>query len=223
MPSGWRTGFRPWGSPTTHGFEVALHEHLADLPSRWKKPQNIFVNSMSDLFHQEVPFDFILRLFQAMNECDWHRFQILTKRSVRLRQLSPNLPWAPHIWMGVTVEAEPYLSRIDDLRETHAQVKFLSLEPLLSPLPGLDLTGIDWVILGGESGPGARPMRRRMGARRSGINAWRRESRSSSSSGEASERRRRVECWTGVPGTKCRRFGQFCPRPFRAPQRPAAE
>ena len=141
-----------------NGFKVAVHEHVADLPLRWKKPQAIFVNSMSDLFHKNVPASFVGRLFRVMNLANWHRFQILTKRSGRLRQLAPNLPWAPHIWMGVTVESAPYLRRADDLRETEAHVKFLSLEPLLGPLPRLDLEGIHWVIVGGESGPRARPM-----------------------------------------------------------------
>jgi len=147
------------GQPNyVRGFEVAVHEHAAELPLRWKKPQAIFVNSMSDLFHRSVPTSFVDRLFRVMNKASWHRFQILTKRSGRLRQLAPHLPWARHIWMGVTVESASYLKRVDDLRETGAHVKFLSLEPLLGPLPQLDLEGIDWVIVGGESGPRARPM-----------------------------------------------------------------
>jgi len=147
------------GQPNyVNGFKVAIHEHVVELPLRWKKPQAIFVNSMSDLFHKNVPASFIARLFRVMNNANWHRFQILTKRSGRLRQLAPNLRWAPHIWMGVTVESAPYLRRADDLRETEAHVKFLSLEPLLGPLPTLNLEAIDWVIVGGESGPRARPM-----------------------------------------------------------------
>ena len=112
----------------------------------------------SDLFHKAVPEEFILKAFDVMRRANWHTFQILTKRSDRLLELSAKLPWKPHIWMGVSVETRKYLSRVDDLRKSGATVKFLSLEPLLGPLPGLNLEGIDWVIVGGESGPGARPM-----------------------------------------------------------------
>jgi len=147
------------GQPNyARGFAVALHEKALELPLRWKKPQAIFVNSMSDLFHRGVPTEFILRAFDVMRRADWHQFQILTKRSGRLLQLDPQLDWPEHVWMGVSVENADYASRIDDLRQTRAAVKFLSLEPLLGPLPALDLTGIDWVIVGGESGPGARRM-----------------------------------------------------------------
>ena len=141
-----------------NGFEVTMHERALELPLAWRKPQMVFVNSMSDLFHEDVPLDFILRVFEVMRQAHWHRFQILTKRSDRLLKLDTDLPWAPNIWMGVTVENQDCISRIDDLRDCGAAVKFLSLEPLLAPLPELDLTGIDWVIAGGESGPGARPM-----------------------------------------------------------------
>ena len=141
-----------------NGFELTMHEHAVELPLRWKKPQRIFVNSMSDLFHQDVPVEFIGRVFEVMNRADWHEYQVLTKRSERLAELSRQLPWRPHIWMGVSVESGDYTFRIDDLRGTGAHVKFLSLEPLLGALPGLDLRGIDWVIVGGESGPGARAM-----------------------------------------------------------------
>lgn len=141
-----------------NGFRLTLHEQALELPLSWRKPQTIFVNSMSDLFHQEVPEAFVQRVFDVMNRAHWHRYQILTKRSARLRALSPELPWAAHIWMGVSVEDARYVRRIDDLRETGAFTKFLSLEPLLGPLPGLDLQGIDWVIVGGESGPKARPL-----------------------------------------------------------------
>jgi len=140
------------------GFELAIHERALDLPLRWKKPQTIFVNSMSDLFQEEVPVEFIQRVFDVMRRADWHRFQILTKRSDHLLSLSPLLPWMPHIWMGVSVENQDYTFRIDNLRKTRAYIKFLSLEPLLGPLRRLNLRGIDWVIVGGESGPGARPM-----------------------------------------------------------------
>jgi len=129
---------------------------MLDMPLRWKRPQSIFVNSMSDLFHRDIPVDYILRVFSVMRRAHWHRFQILTKRSDRLVELDPLLDWAPNIWMGVSVESDKYRARINDLRETGAQLKFLSLEPLLGPLPNLDLGGIDWVIVGGESGLRAR-------------------------------------------------------------------
>jgi protein gp37 len=141
-----------------NGFKLTLQEHMLDLPLRWKKPQTIFVNSMSDLFQDGVPEEFILRVFDVMNRAWWHRFQVLTKRSERVAELSDHLPWAPNVWMGVSVENQKYCYRIDDLRKTRAAIKFVSLEPLLGPLPNLDLTGIDWAIVGGESGPGARPM-----------------------------------------------------------------
>ena len=147
------------GQPNyANGFAVTTHEHVLDMPLRWRKPQMIFVNSMSDLFHRDVPTEFILRMFEVMNRARWHTYQILTKRSQRLCELSPLLPWQPHIWMGVTVETSDYTYRIEQLRNSAAYVKFLSLEPLLGPLPDLDLSRIDWVIVGGESGPGARPM-----------------------------------------------------------------
>ena len=148
------------GQPNySRGFDLALHESCLDLPLRWKRPQNIFVNSMSDLFHQRVPDEFIMKTLEVMNKAHWHVFQVLTKRSERLKELSRRLPWASNIWMGVSVECQEYTFRIDHLRKTGAHVKFLSLEPLLGPLPELDLTGINWVIVGGESGPGARPMK----------------------------------------------------------------
>jgi protein gp37 len=141
-----------------NGFHLAMHEHALDLPLSWRKPQMIFVNSMSDLFHKDVPTDFIHQAFRVMGRADWHRFQVLTKRSRRLRELAPTLGWAENIWMGVTVESADYLFRVDDLRATSAAIRFLSLEPLLGPLPDIDLDGINWVIVGGESGPGARPI-----------------------------------------------------------------
>ena len=140
------------------GFKLKLHEHAVELPLGWKKPQTIFVNSMSDLFIKDVPKEFIMRIFKVMNQAHWHTFQILTKRSERLHELNTQLPWAANIWMGVTVENKDYLHRVDHLRECGAHIKFISVEPLLGPLPKLDLRGIDWVIVGGESGPGARPM-----------------------------------------------------------------
>ena len=141
-----------------NGFDLTLHERALELPLQRKKPQTIFVNSMSDLFHKDVPVEFVLRVFDVMNRAHWHQFQILTKRSDRLLELSPQLPWSNNIWMGVSVENEEYSFRIDHLRNSNARIKFLSLEPLLGPLPRLRLNGIDWVIVGGESGPGARPM-----------------------------------------------------------------
>lgn len=141
-----------------NGFRVTLHDRAVELPLQWKKPRTIFVNSMSDLFHKSVPVEFILRIFETMRRADWHLYQILTKRSERLLELDAKLPWEPHVWMGVSVESRNFTYRIDHLRQTGASIKFLSVEPLLGPLPDLDLKGIDWVILGGESGPGARPV-----------------------------------------------------------------
>jgi protein gp37 len=147
------------GQPNyVNGFDLTLHEKTLDAPLRWKKPQRIFVNSMSDLFHKDVPTEFILRVFDVMAKATWHHFQILTKRSDRLLELSPSLSWHPHIWMGVSVEDDDHTFRIDHLRNTGAHIKFLSIEPLLGPIPSLNLNGIDWVIVGGESGPGARSL-----------------------------------------------------------------
>ncbi len=142
-----------------NGFKLSLHENVLDAPLSWKKPQMVFVNSMSDLFHGDVPPEFIRKVFDVMRRAWWHQFQVLTKRSQRLLELSPSLDWPENVWMGVSVENEDYTGRIEDLRKTQARVKFLSLEPLLGPIPNLDLDGIDWVIVGGESGPGARPLR----------------------------------------------------------------
>lgn len=147
------------GQPNyANGFSLTVHPHVVAAPLSWKAPQVIFVNSMSDLFHKDVPLAFIQKVFDVMKRAHWHQFQILTKRSGRLLQLDPSLAWAGNVWMGVSVETERYQHRIDDLRQTSAVVKFLSLEPLLGSLPSLDLAGIDWVIVGGESGPRARPM-----------------------------------------------------------------
>lgn len=149
------------GQPNyANGFEVTLHDHMLTRPLEWKKSQTIFVNSMSDLFHKDVPLEFIQKVFAVMQQAHWHQFQVLTKRSERLLELSSQLEWLPNIWMGVSVESEKYTFRIDHLRQTGAMVKFLSLEPLLGPLSDLDLAGINWVIVGGESGPGARPLKR---------------------------------------------------------------
>jgi protein gp37 len=131
---------------------------MLEHPLHWKKPRMIFVNSMSDLFHQGVPLDYIQRVFDVMRQASWHTFQVLTKRAARLQKLSKELDWPANVWMGVTVENRDYTRRIQLLRQTQACIKFLSLEPLLGPLPHLELEGIDWVIVGGESGPGARPM-----------------------------------------------------------------
>jgi len=142
-----------------NGFKMTLHEDIVEIPLKWKKPQTIFVNSMSDLFLESVPASFIGRIFEVMRMAHWHSFQVLTKRAKRLFDMSSGLSWSPNIWMGVTVENKNYAFRIDYLRKTEASIKFLSLEPLLGPIPNLDLEGIDWVIVGGESGPGARPMK----------------------------------------------------------------
>ena len=141
-----------------NGFAVTLHPDTLDIPLRWRKPRSIFVNSMSDLFHAEVPDEFIAAVFDVMDRAHWHRYQVLTKRPERVASLDSWLPWPAQIWQGVSVENADYAHRIDLLRATSAAVKFLSLEPLLGPLPNLNLAGIDWVIVGGESGPGARPM-----------------------------------------------------------------
>ncbi|MBN1211466.1 MAG: phage Gp37/Gp68 family protein [candidate division Zixibacteria bacterium] len=148
------------GQPNySNGFKVTTHEKGLELPLRWKKPQTIFVNSMSDLFHEDVPVSFIQKVFRVMREAHWHRFQILTKRSERLLKMNTKIKWSPNIWLGVSVENEKYNYRIDHLRDTDAQIKFISFEPLLDSVGGLDLEGIDWVIVGGESGPKARPLR----------------------------------------------------------------
>jgi protein gp37 len=147
------------GQPNyVHGFKLSMHPHVLEKPLEWKKPQMIFVNSMSDLFHKDVPLDFIQQVFDVMCRAHWHTFQVLTKRAERLEELSPQIDWSENVWMGVSVETSKYTFRIDHLRRTGAQVKFLSLEPLLGPLYNLNLDGIDWAIVGGESGPGARPL-----------------------------------------------------------------
>lgn len=140
------------------GFNLRTHEHVLEYPLQWKKPQMIFVNSMSDLFHKDVPDSFIESVFEVMREAHWHTFQVLTKRSDRLLELDKKLGWAPNIWMGVSVENKDVNFRIDDLRNTTAFIKFLSCEPLIGSLYPLNLDGMDWVIAGGESGPGSRYM-----------------------------------------------------------------
>ncbi len=146
------------GHPYEQGFDLRLWPDRLDMPLTWKKPRTIFVNSMSDLFHDKVPLSFIQKVFQIMEKASWHTFQILTKRSERLAELAPELNGPPHVWMGVSIETAQYLWRADHLREVPAAVRFLSLEPLLGPLGIFDLSGIQWVIVGGESGPGARPI-----------------------------------------------------------------
>lgn len=147
------------GSPNyANGFELTLHPHMLGHPLLWRKPSKVFVNSMSDLFHREVPVEYIQQVFEVMRQTPQHEYQVLTKRAERLAGVSGQLDWPDNVSMGVTVENADYLHRIDYLRQTGAKTKFLSIEPLLGPMAGLDLTGINWVIVGGESGPGARPM-----------------------------------------------------------------
>ena len=141
-----------------NGFQLTLQPHMLELPLQWRKPQTIFVNSMSDLFHEKVPAAFIAKVFRTIHDAHWHTFQILTKRADRVAELSGRLPWPINVWMGVSVESPRYLNRVDRLGQVPAAVRFLSVEPLLARIPSLDLTDIDWVIVGGESGPGARPM-----------------------------------------------------------------
>lgn len=139
------------------GFGLQYHEDALEIPRRWRRGRMIFVNSMSDLFHKEVPFDFIKQVFEVMADTPQHTYQVLTKRSKRLIDVAEDLPWEENIWMGVSIENARYAFRADHLRETPAKIKFISAEPLLGPLK-LDLAGLDWVIAGGESGPGARPV-----------------------------------------------------------------
>lgn len=141
-----------------NGFELTLQPHMLELPLTWKKPKTIFVNSMSDLFHKDVPLDYVQQVFAVMRKASWHQFQVLTKRSDRLAELASQIEWPKNVWMGVSVESQEYVGRIDHLRQVPAHVRFLSLEPLLGPLPSLSLDGIHWVIVGGESGHHARPM-----------------------------------------------------------------
>jgi protein gp37 len=143
-----------------NGFAVTLHEDIAQLPLRWQQPRLIFVNSMSDMFHEQIPLEFIKRVFDTIERCPQHIFQILTKRSKRLREVSNELPWPSNVWMGVSIEDMRVLNRVYDLQQVPAYVRFLSCEPLIGPLNGLPLKGIQWVIVGGESGPRARPMRK---------------------------------------------------------------
>jgi len=140
------------------GFKLSLHSSCLNDPISWKKPMHIFVNSMSDLFHKDVPLEYIQNVFEVMNHCDHHIFQVLTKRAARLQSVADKVTWTDNIWLGVTVENETCKNRIDDLRSIPAKVKFISFEPLLEDVGQLDLSGIDWAIIGGESGWKARPM-----------------------------------------------------------------
>lgn len=151
-----RDGTRPSSGP---GFAVTLHPQTLEVPLRWKRPRMIFVNSMSDLFHEEVPLAYIEEIFRVMENADHHIFQILTKRHTRLSELAPLLAWPSNVWMGVSIENRRFVHRADYLREVPAAVRFISAEPLLGPLEALDLVGIDWLIAGGESGPKHRPVK----------------------------------------------------------------
>lgn len=142
------------------GFRLTLQPDVVEAPLRWRSPRTIFVNSMSDLFHKDVPLEYIQQVFATMEQADWHTFQVLTKRADRLEELAGELPWPENVWMGVSVENADSTWRIEHLQRVPAQVRFLSVEPLLGPIPELPLAGIHWVIVGGESGPGARPMDR---------------------------------------------------------------
>lgn len=148
------------GQPNyTNGFQVTLHPHVLEKPLELKKPQVIFVNSMSDLFHEAIPESFIQQVFAVMRRASWHHFQVLTKRAERMAEMAARIDWPTNVWMGVSVEDETQTHRIDHLRGVGASLRFLSLEPLIGPLPNLCLDGIDWVIVGGESGPGSRPIK----------------------------------------------------------------
>jgi protein gp37 len=150
---------RAMGQPNyANGFAVTCHPEALELPLKWKKPQMIFVNSMSDLFHEDIPSSFIEEVFFVMSRAPWHTFQVLTKRATRLADFARHLEWPPNVWMGVSVENADHTDRIDALRSVPSKIRFLSLEPLLGPLADLRLTNMNWVIVGGESGPGARPM-----------------------------------------------------------------
>ena len=153
-----------------NGFALTFHHHALDIPLKWKKPKVIFVNSMSDLFHQKVPISFIKEVFKVMNHSPQHHFQILTKRAERLEAIAPQLNWTQNIWMGVSIENSDYKFRIEHLLQTPAYIKFLSIEPLLGSIPNIKLKGIDWVIVGGESGPNAKNHEKRMGRNKFVIN-----------------------------------------------------
>ncbi|MGD9712758.1 MAG: DUF5131 family protein [Thermomicrobiales bacterium] len=146
------------GHPYEQGFDLRIWPKRIDQPLRWKKPRMIFVNSMSDLFHERIPLDFIQKVFSSMERADWHTFQILTKRPERAVELADRLPWPENVWLGVSIENRRFVKRADLLRQVEPARRFISAEPLLGPLEGLDLTGIDWLIAGGESGHRSRPV-----------------------------------------------------------------
>ena len=182
-----------------NGFSLTLHQDLLELPLKWHQPKRIFVNSMSDLFHEDIPAQYVKAVFKVMNRASWHNFQILTKRPERLAELAAEVTWSPNIWQGVSVESPEYLWRIAHLRQVPARVRFLSLEPLLAAIPRLPLKGVHWVIVGGESGPSRRPIKPDWVR---GIRAQckSRRVRSSSSSGAASTRNPGAVCWTAGNG-----------------------
>jgi protein gp37 len=144
------------GHPYEQGFDLRLWPERLELPLRWGKPKLVFVNSMSDLFHERIPVEYVQAVFDVMRRADHHVFQVLTKRHERLAELAPLLPWPENVWIGVSIENRRFVHRADYLREVPAAVRFISAEPLLGPLEGLDITGMDWLIAGGESGPGHR-------------------------------------------------------------------
>jgi protein gp37 len=145
--------------PYEQGFDLRLWPHRLEQPLKWSRPRMIFVNSMSDLFHEDIPVGYIQRVFDVMGQAEQHTFQILTKRHERLVALAPQLTWHPNVWMGVTIENRRFVERADYLRQVDATVRFISAEPLLGPMEGLDLHGVDWLIAGGESGHRHRPVR----------------------------------------------------------------
>jgi protein gp37 len=176
-----------------NGFKLTLQEHTLQLPLTWTKPQMVFVNSMSDLFHPDVPADFIRRVFDAMGQAGMHTFQVLTKRSERLAKIGSSLQWPSNVWMGVSVETPKYLDRIDHLRTVPAQTRFVSFEPLLAPLGDINFEGITWAIVGGESGPSARL----------GTSALHLEWHFSSSNGAERTRKKPVGYSTAEHGITC--------------------
>jgi protein gp37 len=206
---------RAMGNPRyRHGFAVTLHPDQLALPLRWRRPRRIFVNSMSDLFHEAVPEDFIRQVFEVMKTADRHVFQVLTKRSRRLATLAPGLSWPPNVWQGVSVENARYIWRVRDLQTVPAVVRFLSVEPLLGPIPDLPLTGIDWAIVGVRAG-GNTARWRPSGRDRFAISAARPACASSSSSGVGGRRRWAAARWMVEYGTRCRRLAvRFSTRPL---------
>ena len=185
-----------------NAFNLTLHEDSIDIPLGWKSPRTIFVNSMSDLFHEKIPFQFIEKIFDTMKAAYWHQFQILTKRSEILKEYAYKLEWTNNIWMGVSVESQKYTYRIDDLKKVPAAVRFLSIEPLLGNIEKMNLNGIDWVIVGGESGPKSRPIKLEWVLNIKSIC----ESNSvpfSLNSGEVQGKKRPVEFFKGKLGMKC--------------------